>query len=31
MSMNTQAGEGFGQPLPNMNQDNQAWLGNKQN
>ncbi len=31
MSINTQAGERFSQLLPNINQDNKAWLANKQN
>ncbi len=31
MTMNTQARQGFVQLLPNINQDNKALLGNKQN
>ncbi len=31
MSMNTQAGQGFGQPLPNINKDNKVLVENKQN
>ncbi len=31
MNMNTQAGQGSGQLLPNINQDNKAYWGNKQN
>ena len=29
--MNTQAGQGFGQPLPNINKDNKVLVENKQN
>ncbi len=29
--MNTQAGQGFSQPLPNINQDNKVLVENKQN
>ncbi len=31
MSMNTQAGQGFGQTLSNINQDNKVLIENKQN
>ncbi len=31
MTMNTQARQGIIQLLPNINQDNKAFLGNKQN